>query len=66
MCPIRDYRGNGKVERMIRAVNQRLRTNRKIIVQRDTTGLSNTFFAQRSERGVDNTSAFERQMVKEA
>ena len=62
ICPIRDHRGNGKVERMIRTVNERLRTNRKIVVQKDTSGLSNILFALRTEKGVDNTSAYERQM----
>ena len=52
----------GKVERMIRMVNERLRTNRNIIVQRDTTGISNILFALRSEKGADNKSAFEKQM----
>ena len=62
VCPRRDHRGNGKVERMIRTVNERLRTNRNIIVQKDTTGISNILFALRSEKGADNKSAFEKQM----
>ena len=62
MCPIRDHCGNGKVERRNRTVNERLRTNRKIIVQRDTTGFSNILFALRSEKGANNTSVFESQM----
>ena len=62
ICPIRDHRGNGKVERMIRTLNERLRRNRKIVVQKNTSGLSNILFALRTEKGVDNTSAYERQM----
>ena len=62
ICPIRDHRGNGKVERRIRTLNERLRTNKKIVVQKDTSGLSNILFALRTEKGVDNTSAYERQM----
>ena len=62
ICTIRDHRGNGKVERMMRTLNERLRTNRKIVVQNDTSGLSNILFALRPEKGVDNTSAYERQM----
>ena len=62
VCPRRDHRGNGKVERMIRTVNERLRTNRNIIVQRDTSGISNILFAPRSETGADNKSVFEKQM----
>ena len=47
---------------MIRTKNERLRTNRNIVVQRDTTGLSNILFAIRSEEKADNTSVFEGQM----
>ena len=61
-CPIRDHRGNGKVGRMIRTLTERLRTNRKRVVQKATPGLSSILFALRTERGVDNTSAYERQM----
>ena len=61
ICPNRDHRGNGKVERMIRTLNERLRTNRKIVVEKNTSGLSNILFALRTENGVDNTSAYERQ-----
>ena len=61
MCPFSDHRGNGKVERMIRTVNKRPGTNRKIVVQWDTTGISNILFQIKSEKGADNTSEFERQ-----
>ena len=27
-CPIKDHRGNGKIERLIRTINERLRTNK--------------------------------------
>ena len=47
---------------MIRTLNERLRTKRKIVVQNDTSGLSNILFALRTEKGVDNTLAYERQM----
>ena len=59
MCPIRDHRGNGKVERMIRTINERLRTNEKIAVERDKNGISNILFALRTEKGADGKSAFE-------
>ena len=64
ICPIRDHWGNGKVERMIRTLNERHRTNRKIVFQKDTSGLSNILFALRTEKGVDNTSAYGRQMCR--
>ena len=62
-CAIRNHRGNGKTERMIRTVHERLRMNRNIVVQKDTTGLSNILFALRSEKRVDNTSASERRKI---
>ena len=39
ICPVRDYRGNGKVERMIRTINERLRTNKNILVSKDKSGI---------------------------
>ena len=30
-CPVNDHKGNGKVERLIRAINKRLRANKNII-----------------------------------
>ena len=29
ICPVRDHRGKGKVERMIRTINERPRTNKR-------------------------------------
>ena len=62
ICPIRDHRGNGKSERMIRTINERLRTNKKIVVERERSGLSKILFALRSEKGIDGKSAFEKHM----
>ena len=62
ICPVRDHRGNGKAERMIRTINERLRTNKKIVVEHETSGLSKILFALRSEKGVDGKSAFEKHM----
>ena len=45
ICPIRDHRGNGKVGRMIRTLNKRIRANREIVVQKDTSGLANILLA---------------------
>ena len=44
---VRDHRGNGKIERLIRTINERLRTNKQIVVQRDNSGLSKILFALR-------------------
>ena len=61
ICPVRDHKGNGKVERMIRTINERLRTNTKIFISKDKSGISNILFAQRSEKSPDGKSAFEKQ-----
>ena len=61
ICPVRDHRGNGKVERMIRTINERLRTNKNILVSKDKSGISNILFALRSEKRYDGKSAFEKQ-----
>ena len=61
MCPIRGHRGNGKVERMIRTINERLRINQKIVVERSKNGISNILFALRTEKGADGKSSFEKQ-----
>ena len=58
VCPVRDHRGNGKVERMIRTINERLRSNKEIIISKEKKGLSKLLFALRSERGSDGKSAF--------
>ena len=44
---VRDHRGNGKIERLIRTINERLRTNKQIVVQRYNLGLSKILFALR-------------------
>ena len=64
ICPVRDHRGNGKVERMIRTINERLRTNTKVLIFKDKSGTSNILCALRSEKGTDGKSAFERQTWK--
>ena len=60
ICPVRDHRGNGNVERMIRTINERLRTNKKIVVESGKNEISNILFALRSEK--DGKSAFEKHM----
>ena len=45
--PIRDHRGNGKIERLIRTINDRLRTNKQIFLTKDHSGLSEILFALR-------------------
>ena len=46
---------------MIRTINEKLRTNKNILVSKDKSGLSNILFALRSEKEIDGKSAFVRQ-----
>ena len=62
ICPVRDHRGNGKVERMIRTINERLRINKEVVISKEKTGISKILFALRSEKGSDGKSAFERHL----
>ena len=48
VCSIRDHRGNGRVERMVRTVNERLRSDEEIVQSQENAGLSIVFFAVRS------------------
>ena len=59
--PVGDHRGNGKIERMIRTINEILRTNKNTLVSKGKSGISNILFALRSEKGIDGKSAFVRQ-----
>ena len=59
-CPVRDHRGNGKIERLIRTLNERLRTNRNIILKRDKSGLSEILYALRMGKKADGSSPFEK------
>ena len=49
-CPINDHKGNGKVERLIRTIKERLRTNQNIILDKDNTGLSEIFTHYEAQR----------------
>ena len=59
-CPVRAHRGNGKVERLIRTINERLRINKDIVLTKEKSELSKVLFAVRTEIGPDRRSAFER------
>ena len=39
ICPVKDHRGNGKVERMIKTLNERLRTQKNVVLERRNNGL---------------------------
>ena len=59
-CPVRDHRGNGKIERSIRTLNERLRTNRNLILKRNKSGLSEILYALRMGKKRDGKSPFEK------
>ena len=59
-CPIRDHRGNGKIERLIRTINERLRTNKNIVLKREKSGLSEILYALRTGQKADGKSPFEK------
>ena len=54
-CPVNDCKGNGKVERLIRTINERLRTNQNIILDKDNTGLSEMLYALRGAKKSDKS-----------
>ena len=60
-CPVRDHRGNGTIERLIRTINERLRTNRNTIVKKDNSELSENLNALRTGKKADGKSPFEKQ-----
>ena len=64
-CPIRHHRGNGKIERLIRTINERLRTNNKIIVSKDSSGISEILFALRMYPSANGKIAYERSTGRE-
>ena len=60
-CPINDHKDNGKVERLIRTINERLRTNQNIILDKDNTGLSEMLYALRGAKKPDKSCPAELQ-----
>ena len=60
-CPVRDHRGNGKIERLIRTINERLRTNKNIVLKKkEKSGLSEILNALRMGDKADGKSPFEK------
>ena len=57
-CPTKDHRGNGKVERLIRTINERLRTNKKTVLTKDHSGLSEILFALRMHPSKSGKSGY--------
>ena len=46
-CPVRDHRGNRKIERLFRTINERLTANKQIVLTKDKSGLSEIVYALR-------------------
>ena len=62
---MRDHRGNGKIERLIRTINERLRANKQIKLTKDKSGLSEILYALRVSKKKDGRSPIEKHMGKE-
>ena len=60
VCPTYDHRGNGKVERLIRTINERLRANPELLADRQNKLFYQLVSALRSSKGKDGKSPFER------
>ena len=58
-CPIRDYRGNGKIESLIRTMNERNRAEKTIITEKGNAGLTRLLFALRIAATANGSSPFE-------
>ena len=56
ICPVRDHRANGKIERLIR---------KQIIVTKDQSGLSEILYALRISKKKDGSTPFEKQWGRE-
>ena len=59
-CPVRDRQGNGKIELIIRMINERLRTNNNIFLKRDKSGALEILYALRTGPKADGNSPFEK------
>ena len=58
-CPVRDHRGNGKIERLIRTLNERLRADKTIVTERGNASLARLLFALRTAAAANKNSPFE-------
>ena len=54
-CPIQDHRGNGKVERLIRTLNERIRMNQKTIPDKDLSAISGILWALQASPGPNKS-----------
>ena len=64
-CRVRDHRVNGKIERLIRTIKERLLAKKQIILTTDKPGLSEILYALRVYKKKDGRSPFEKHMGNE-
>ena len=57
---MRDHRENGLIERLIRTINERLRTNENIILRHGKLGLSGRLYVLRKWQKADKKLSFEK------
>ena len=62
---VRDHREIGKNERCFRTITERLRGNKRIVLEKDNTGLSGIFFSSPTARGHNAQSPAEVQMGRQ-
>ena len=60
VCPVYDHRGNGKVERLVRTINERLRANPEVLTEKQNKSFYELKSALRTNKGKDGKSSFER------
>ena len=63
-CPVYDHRGNGKVERLIRTTNERLRANPELLAERQNKLFFQLVSALRVNKGKDGKLLFERHVSR--
>ena len=64
-CPVRDHRGNEKMERLIEMIHERLRTNQQTILSKNESGLSENLYSMRIGKKKDGKLPFEKHIGKE-
>ena len=60
VCPLYDHRGNGKVERLVRTINERLRANPEVLTEKQNKLFYELISALRTNKGKDGKSSYER------
>ena len=61
MCPITDHRCNGRFERLI-TITERLKTNKRIVLQKCNTDLSELYYTLRRTPKIDKIATAELQV----